>query len=97
MKKRAECLDRAKACVCKDRQDEYGSPEDNFKKIAEYWGTYKGTEFTPLDVSIMMALLKVARIQTGTATEDSFVDACGYIACGMELANKGGENSSHEK
>jgi len=35
----------------------------------------------------MMALLKIARIRTGTATEDSFVDLAGYAACGAEIAS----------
>ena len=42
--------------------------------------------FTSLDVAMMMTLLKVARIRSGTATDDSFVDAAGYIACGGEIA-----------
>ena len=32
-----------------------------------------------------MALLKIARIATGTFKEDSYIDACGYLACGAEL------------
>lgn len=27
---RSETLDKAKACVCGQRENEYGSPEDNF-------------------------------------------------------------------
>jgi hypothetical protein len=34
----------------------------------------------------MMALLKIARIATGTFKGDSYVDACGYIACAGEIA-----------
>ena len=36
----------------------------------------------------MMALLKIARIKTGTATEDCFVDLAGYAACGAEIFQK---------
>lgn len=42
---------------------------------------------------MMMALLKIARIKTGTATEDSFVDLAGYAACGAEIAS----NINNEK
>ncbi len=83
---RAETLDRAKQCVCGQRENEYGSPEDNFRSIAALWSEYKNTDFTATDVVIMMALLKIARIKTGTATEDSFVDLAGYAACGAEIA-----------
>ena len=39
-----------------------------------------------MDVAMMMALLKIARIQSGTGTDDSFVDLAGYAACGGEIA-----------
>lgn len=85
---RVETLDRAKQCVCGQRENEYGSPEDNFRSIAALWSTYKNTDFTATDVAMMMALLKIARIKTGTATEDSFVDLAGYAACGAEVSSK---------
>ena len=67
---RSETLDKAKACVCGQRENEYGSPEDNFTAIAGFWSVYKGVEFTANDVAMMMALLKIALIRTGTATDD---------------------------
>ena len=83
---RAEILQTAEKCVCGQREEDYGSPEDNFGVIANLWGDYKGVAFTPLDVSMMMALLKIARIRTGKATDDCFVDLAGYAACGGEIA-----------
>lgn len=82
---RANTLEKAKEIVCGHRENEYGSPEDNFKTIADFWSVYKGVEFTANDVAMMMALLKIARIRTGTATEDSYVDLAGYAACGAEI------------
>ena len=35
-----------------------------------------------------LALLKIARIRTGTATDDSYVDLAGYAACGAEINSK---------
>lgn len=83
---RSEILRAAEKCVCGQREQDYGTPEDNFQAIASLWSAYKGTDFSPLDASMMMALLKIARIKTGTATEDSFVDLAGYAACGGEVA-----------
>lgn len=83
---RAEVLEFAKKCVCEIRGQEYGGVEDNFALIADMWSVYLGVEITPVDVALMMAQLKMARIKTGTFKEDSFVDACGYIACAAELA-----------
>lgn len=39
---------------------------------------------------MMMALLKIARIATGQAKSDSFVDLAGYAACGGEIGTGGG-------
>ena len=83
---RPEILQKAEACVCGHREQEYGSPENNFQTIADLWRAYKGVDFTAVDVAMMMALLKIARIQSGTASEDSFVELAGYAACGGEIA-----------
>lgn len=85
---RADILDRAKSIVNGEREKQYGKPEDNFAIIAELWGAYTGREFSPVDVAMMMALLKVARIKTGVGTVDSFVDLAGYAACGGEIVGR---------
>lgn len=82
---RKECLDAAKQCVCSDRNQQYGSPDVNMKKIAEFWTTYKGVEFSLKDVAAMMALVKIARISSGQAKSDNWVDGCGYLSIGCEL------------
>ena len=88
---REEILSKAKECVCGQREQDYGSPENNFKLIADLWNDYlysakDGADFiTPTDVAMMMALLKIARIRNGGGTGDSFVDLAGYAACGGEL------------
>lgn len=83
---RESILNRAIECVCGEREQDYGSPEDNFNRIATYWSTHLGMEITAEDVAVMMALLKIARIGAGTATDDSWVDLAGYAACGGEIA-----------
>lgn len=42
-------------------------------------------EISAMDVSMMMALLKIARIKNGGGSGDSFVDLAGYAACGGEI------------
>lgn len=83
--KRAEILDTAKTCVCGDREQDYGSPERNFERIAEMWQAYLGYPVTPVDVAAMMALVKIGRIASGNAKADNWVDLAGYAACGGEL------------
>lgn len=88
MNSRAGILDYAKECVCGQREQDYGSPEDNFKMIADLWSIYLCHEVTAKDVSILMALLKIARIKSGNGTRDCYVDLAGYAACGGEIAYK---------
>lgn len=83
--KRVDILDAAKRCVCGDREQDYGSPESNFGKIAEFWSTYTGYPFDATDVAAMLALLKIARISSGHAKDDNWIDLAGYAACGGEI------------
>lgn len=61
---------------------------ENFAAIASYWSTHLGVEVTGSDVSVMMALLKVARIKSNARNTDNWIDGCGYLACGAELATR---------
>ena len=87
MTKRKEILAKAEQCVNGQREQDYGTPEQNFKIIADLWSAYKGVPFSTVDVAMMMALLKIARIKNGGGTGDSFIDLAGYAACGGELAD----------
>lgn len=81
---RKELLDAALRCVCGDRES-YGTPEDNFGRIARLWEDYLQHPILPYDVAAMMALLKIARIASGMPKADNWVDLAGYAACGAEL------------
>lgn len=84
---RKECLDAAAACVLKDRNCEYGGPEDSFGVIANFWSVYLGRKVYPADVAMMMAMLKIARIKGNQGYADGYVDLAGYAACGAECAD----------
>ena len=94
---RAAVLEKARACVCGEREQDYGTPEDSFGCIAELWEVYLRAAcvspdaivtVAPADVAMLMALLKIARVGTSSVggTADSFVDLAGYAACGAECA-----------
>lgn len=88
---RAEILDAAKGCVCKDRNEQYGAPEDNFLIIGNLWTAYLGQKIYPEDVAAMMILFKVGRIKTAQVpVADSWVDVAGYAACGGEIDTEDG-------
>lgn len=96
--KRQDFLNAAADCVCKSREEQYGSPEDSFGVIAQFWETYIKAKcvggqdidvcICPEDVANLMALLKIARIAGGKFKADSYVDAIGYLACGGEIAGR---------
>ena len=87
---RGSILDTAKEYVTKDRAADHGDMEDNFQRIAAYWNTHLGliSYIKDTDVAVMMALLKVARIHSNVTHGDNWIDACGYLSCGGELAGK---------
>lgn len=84
---KTEILKRASDIVNGERQTMYGKPETNLSFIADLWTVYLAKIITPEDVALMMTLFKIARCKTGVGSEDSFVDACGYMAIGGEMAS----------
>ena len=87
---RKEILEAATKCVCGDREQDYGSPENNFQTIANLWIDYLTAKddflgIEPKDVAAMLALLKIARIASGHAKDDNWIDLAGYAACGGEI------------
>ena len=95
---KSEILKTAENIVNGDREKQYGKAENNFNTIANLWADYlsvkvEPTDIEPKDVAAMLALLKIARIATGHAKEDNWVDLAGYAACGGEIET-GGSNGS---
>jgi len=86
--KRSEILDTAKEYVTKDRAAAHGDAESNFSLIGLYWSAHLGTFVGPEDVAVMMTLMKLARIKANPMHVDSWVDGCGYLACGGEIATE---------
>ena len=85
--KRADILATASEYVTIDRAATHGDAEDNFRRIAELWNAYLGVDdITSIDVAVMLALLKVARIRSNPTHADNWIDIAGYAACGGEIA-----------
>tara|TARA_R110000764_G_scaffold105696_1_gene191409 strand:+ start:2130 stop:2390 length:261 start_codon:yes stop_codon:yes gene_type:complete len=81
-----DILEEAAEIISGARQEQYGSPEDSFQKIADFWSTYLDHPISAQDVSLMMVMLKVARVPDGTkASRDTMVDIAGYAAIGSTL------------
>ena len=54
-------LNEALRLTANDRQNSYGDKIKNHCNISALWSAYLGKEITARDVSLMMALLKIAR------------------------------------
>lgn len=102
MNTRERVLKEALNCVNGERENQYGNPEDNFKRIADLWSVYLTSlfedekivvEIDPIDVAKMMILFKIARSNGDKDKLDNYVDMIGYAACGAEIF----ENYKHDE
>ena len=81
------CLEEAAKIIHGNRQDDYGTPEDSFQRIADYWNKYlvhknvtdNEHSLYPTDIAMMMILFKIAR-EEHQHKHDNLVDICGYTA-----------------
>ena len=94
-----KALQEASRIINGERQTEYGSAENNFALIAKLWNiycsskeVYRKREINAHDVAMMMGLMKIARIMSGTQKHDSYVDCLGYFAFAADFADKEEKN-----
>ncbi|MCM1516244.1 MAG: DUF6378 domain-containing protein [Paraprevotella sp.] len=80
-----QALDTAKSLVTGNRQEDYGTPEENFGMIARLWSGYLDHEITAEQVAVLMSLLKIARLANGKKTDDTYYDLLGYGAIAFAL------------
>jgi|PlaIllAssembly_1097288.scaffolds.fasta_scaffold1009851_1 hypothetical protein len=85
---RDEVLQAAINIITKDRNNQYGDPEDSFQVIADLWSAWMGVPFTVLDVAAFLILMKLARIHHNAGHLDSWIDIAGYAGCAGEIATK---------
>lgn len=90
-----EIAQKAADLIGGDRAEQHGDKSKTFANIAVLWNAYLGVRssseapISAVDVGHMMALLKIARAQSGALNPDDWVDAAGYISCAGELATAG--------
>lgn len=74
------------------RGKSYGTPENNFLRIARRWNVHllnrygARVELDATDVAAMMADMKLARLEETPSHQDSWTDLAGYAACGAEVS-----------
>lgn len=74
-------LERAKALVYGERQQDYGAALENFTRIARIWEVVLGVSVSPEQVALCMIGVKMARLVKSPEHEDSWVDIAGYVGC----------------
>ena len=85
MNKRTEILETAKALINGDRERDYGTPAENFKRAAVGWSVILDQDVSAEQVALCMAWLKISRLVNGVH-EDSYIDAAAYMALAGELS-----------
>lgn len=72
-----DICDEAKRITSGDRNDDYGDPSDDMRRVAQMWSGYLGTQITMFDVPQLMTMLKISR-EKHKPKRDNAVDAVGY-------------------
>ncbi len=70
-------LEEANRLVHGDRNQDYGSPLDDFTRTAKMWSAILGCEVTPEQVGLCMCAVKISR-QCNKPKGDNLVDLAGY-------------------
>ena len=91
---RGKILAEADELIHGDRNKHYGSPTENFSRIAAMWTVQlelklaPGQKIEPEDVAALMVSTKLAR-HVAAPKRDNWVDMAGYAACGWESSQHG--------
>ena len=83
---REAILATAARLIADDRQRVYGTPYQNFGRIAQLWSVILGREISRAEVALCMDAVKTARLIQTPDDEDGWIDKCGYSAIGGELS-----------
>lgn len=91
----ADVLAKAAELTSGDRAKQHGDKRANHQNIADLWNAYLKDgplgkrRLSAHDVAVMMCLLKIARLKSGTFNLDNYVDLCGYAGIAAQLADDG--------
>lgn len=77
-----DLLKKADALVNGDRNEAYGHPYDDYRRVANIYNAISGQHLDASDCALIMIAVKLARIgkhhDGPTIHEDSLVDLAGY-------------------
>lgn len=76
---------RDAADIVSSRGETHGNYRLNIKHTAEMWSDLLHRKITPVEVCMMMVMLKCSRAVWGSPTPEHFKDICGYGAIAAAL------------
>lgn len=85
----ADNLDRVKNMLNGEKAEEYGNPRIMCQNISKRWF---GCDDAEIEVAIMMAELKIERINYDHSKEDSYLDAIAYLTMALAFMQEGEKN-----
>lgn len=78
--------------VLVDRGVNYGRPRPNHQRMADLLNAYLNGRnpgpLSPEEMTIVMVLMKVARIMESPQHIDSYLDIAGYAICGLDCIDE---------
>lgn len=81
----SEILLEAHDLVNGARQNSYGHPSDDYRKVCDIFCAITGIELDVSEAILFMVSVKLARLRTNLESDvihhDSLVDALGYLTC----------------
>jgi len=87
LSKAQAALEQASSLINGPRQAAYGSPHENFERLAVRISQITEQPITKRQAAQIMVELKLARLANGYH-EDSVIDAIAYLALMMELTDE---------
>lgn len=84
---RDRALNEAGDLINGARAKDYGSAQENFRRIAAGWSEIFDQEVTEEQVALAMDWVKTARLIQTPNHHDSWVDKIGYAALGAEVSS----------
>ena len=87
LSKAQAALEQASSLINGPRQEAYGSPHENFERLAVRISQIIKAPVTKRQAAQILVELKLARLANGYQ-EDSVIDAIAYLALMMELSDE---------
>lgn len=87
LSKAQAALDQASSLINGPRQEAYGSPHENFERLAIRISQIIKAPVTKRQAAQILVELKLSRLANGYQ-EDSVIDAIAYLALMMELSDE---------